>query len=251
MTKRHALTALALAAALAVAACGDDDDDSGGSSTGKADPQSGKAIFTISGSGKSTKVTGPSEARAGVLEFQLKNDGKKPAGLQIVGYEGDHTPEEILKAGNAWGDGKAPLPGYVKLEGGIGNVAPGETGVVRQSVSAGKYLALNIDTDAYTEFEITGDGTGTLRVDQRDHHGVGVRVRDRGAPDGGRRTAHLRQHGRAAPPHGRRSRSTRARRSRTSPRSSRTRRASLRSARRAASTPPSSRAAPSRRSARS
>ena len=162
MTKRHAVAALALAATLALAACGDDDDDNGGSSSGKADPQSGKAIFTISGSGESTKLTGPSEARAGVLEFQLKNTGKKPAGLQIVGYEGDHTPEEVLKAGNAWGDGKSPLPGYVKLEGGIGNVAPGETGVVRQSLSAGKYLALNIDTDAYTEFEITGDGTGSL-----------------------------------------------------------------------------------------
>ena len=162
MKTRHALIALALAAALGIAACGDDDDDSGGSSTGKADPQSGKAIFTISGSGKSTKVTGPSEARAGVLEFQLKNDGKEAAGIQIVGYEGDHSPEEVIKAGNAWGDGKSPLPSYVKLEGGIGNVAPGKTGVVRQSLSAGKYLALNIDTDAYSEFEITGDGTGTL-----------------------------------------------------------------------------------------
>ena len=162
MKKRHALAALALAGTLALAACGDDDDDSGGSSSGKADPQSGKAIFTISGSGKSTKVTGPSEARAGVLEFQLKNDAKKDAGLQIVGYEGDHTPEEVLKAGNAWGDKGTPLPAYIKLEGGIGNVPPGETGVVRQSLSAGKYLALNIDTDSYAEFEITGDGTGSL-----------------------------------------------------------------------------------------
>ena len=58
--------------------------------------------------------------------------------------------------------GKGPLPSYIKLDGGIGNVAPGETGVTRQSLSAGKYLAINIDTDAYTEFEITGDGTGTL-----------------------------------------------------------------------------------------
>ena len=92
MNKRHALAALALAATLALAACGDDDDDSGGSSSGKADPQSGKAIFTISGSGKSTKVTGPSEARAGVLEFQLKNDSKKAAGLQIVAYRGRSDP---------------------------------------------------------------------------------------------------------------------------------------------------------------
>ncbi len=160
MKLRPVLTALALASMLALAACGDDDDD-GGSSSGKADPQSGKAIFTISGSGKSTKVSGPSEARAGVLEFQVKNTAKKPAGLQIVGVEGDHDPKEVLKAGNAWGEGSA-LPSYMTLVGGIGNVPPGKTGVVRQSLSAGKYLAVNIDNDAYSEFEITGDGTGSL-----------------------------------------------------------------------------------------
>jgi hypothetical protein len=160
MKKRHPLLTLALASALALAACGDDDDD-GGSSSGKADPQSGKAIFEVSGSGKSTRVIGPSEVRAGVLEFQVKNTGKEEAGLQIVGIEGDHSPQEAIKAGNAWGEG-GKLPSYMKFAGGTGDVAPGKTGVVRQSLSAGKYVAINIDSDAYSEFEVTGDGAGTL-----------------------------------------------------------------------------------------
>ena len=162
MKKRHALVALALTAALALAACGDDDDDGGGSSSGKADPQSGKAIFEISGSGKSTKVSGPSEARAGVLELQLKNSTKKAASLQLIGIEGDQDAEEAIKAGEAWGDKGGKLSSDLKLAGGLGNVAPGGTGVVRQSLSAGRYVALNIDSNAYAEFEVTGDGTGTL-----------------------------------------------------------------------------------------
>ena len=160
MKKRHALLTLALASALALSACGDDDDDGGGSGT--ADPQSGKAIFEMSGSGKSPKVTGPSEARAGVLELQLKNRTKKEVSLQIVGFEGNRDPAEIIKAGEAWGDKGGKLPSDIRLVGGTGNVAPGKTGVVRQSLSAGKYLALNIDSNAYSEFEVTGDGTGTL-----------------------------------------------------------------------------------------
>ena len=162
MKKRHALLAMVLASTLALAACGDDDDEGGGSSSGKADPQSGKAIFEISGSGKSTKVSGPTEARAGVLEFQLKNRSKKEASLQLIGIEGDQDAEEVLKAGEAWGEKGKALPASLKLAGGTGNVAPGATGVVRQSVSAGKYMALNIDSNAYAEFEVTGDGTGTL-----------------------------------------------------------------------------------------
>ena len=162
MKKRNALLAMVLASTLALAACGDDDDEGGGSSSGKADPQSGKAIFEITGSGKNIKVSGPSEARAGVLEFQLKNSTKKEASLQLIGIEGGQDAAEVIKTGEAWGDKGGKLPSDLKLAGGTGNVAPGETGVVRQSLSAGRYMALNIDSNAYAEFEVTGDGTGTL-----------------------------------------------------------------------------------------
>jgi hypothetical protein len=153
MKSRHALAALALAAAFPLAACGDDDD---GGDSGTADNPT-SAAFELKPSGKKATMEGPSEIKAGVTRISFTNSTKDGGGVQLVRIEGDHTGPEALKAGDAWGEGGKPLPDWMLLEGGVPNTGPGKKTAVTQSLVPGKYIAADLESNAVAEFEVTGE----------------------------------------------------------------------------------------------
>jgi hypothetical protein len=142
-----------LALSLFVAACGDDDDDDDSGESAAA-----VASFKFSGS----EMTGPSSVEAGAVRVDFANSADEDAGVTIVRVEGDHTADEAVKAGKAWGDGGKPLPEWLTFEGGSSSVAPGKDFSAVQELTEGTYLGLDINSNEYVEFDVTGDGAGEL-----------------------------------------------------------------------------------------
>lgn len=135
-----------LVLSLFAAACGDDDDDSD-------EPEAAVASFEFDGK----QMTGPSSVEAGAVRVEFTNSGDDDAGVTIIRVEGDHTAEEAVKAGQAWGDGGKPLPEWVTFEGGSSTVGPGESFSAVQELTEGKYVGLDINTNEYAEFDVAGD----------------------------------------------------------------------------------------------
>ena len=146
------LSVLALGALLA--ACGDDDEQEASKAV--------VAAFEFSGDGDRAKLSGPKSVEAGAVRVNFKNSGKDDAGVVLVRIEGDHTPAEAVKAGQAWGDGGKPLPGWIRFVGGSSSVRPGGTFSAVQALTAGNYIGLDINTNKYVAFEATGDGGAEL-----------------------------------------------------------------------------------------
>ena len=107
-------------------------------------------------------MTGPKSVEAGSVRVSFKNAGKEGASAQLIRIEGDHTVEEALKAGEAWGDKGKALPDWVRLAGGTGFVNPGDEGTATQILEPGKYVVVDIDSNTSAELEVTGDGGGEL-----------------------------------------------------------------------------------------
>jgi hypothetical protein len=147
-----ALAALTLACTPVLAACGDDDEESGGSSEAKV------AAFELKGK----TLTGPKSVEAGLVRIDFKNSSKKEGSAQLIKIEGDHTLEEVGKAGEAWGDKGKALPDWFGLAGGTGITRPGQSASATQVLEPGKYAAVDIDSNAAREFEVTGEGGGEV-----------------------------------------------------------------------------------------
>jgi hypothetical protein len=140
-----------LLTSLFVVACGDDDDSGGGSEVAV-------ASFELTGD----DLTGPSSVEAGAVRVEFTNSSDDEGGVTIIRIEGDHTAAEATKAGEAWGEGGKPLPEWITFEGGSASVPPGESFSAVQDLSAGKYAAVDIDSNEFTEVEVTGDGDAEL-----------------------------------------------------------------------------------------
>ena len=158
-----------LALCVPIAACGGDDDEgSGGSgSTEQAAAEPKPLEFEVTGDAKKAKLNVPKTAEAGLLEVTLKNSVDKGAhSAQLVKIEGDESTEEVLKAGDAWGDKGKPLPDYITFAGGVGNVEPGETGTIVDVFRPGRYVVIDFgdegSQEVTAELELTGDGGGEL-----------------------------------------------------------------------------------------
>ena len=161
-----ALLALLALGAL-MAACGDDDEEAVAS-------DAAVAAFELSGSGQAAKMSGPGSVEAGAVQVDFKNSTKDDAGVTLVRVEGDHTAAQAVKAGRAWGEGNTPLPDWVRFVGGVASIGSGGTSTSVQSLRQGKYVAVDINTNAFAPFEVTGDGDGELpttsaRVEARDY----------------------------------------------------------------------------------
>ena len=153
---------------IVIAACGDDDDDE------KEASEAALAVFEFSGSGDKAKMSGPKSVEAGTVRVDFRNSGKEDAGATLVRIEGDHTAAAAAKAGEAWGDGKAPLPAWVRFVGGSSSVKAGGKFSSVENLPAGNYFAIDFNTEAYAPFEVTGDGEGELpstsaRIEAKDY----------------------------------------------------------------------------------
>lgn len=137
-----ALMALAMAG---IAGCGGDDD--------------GQTLtFNLTEQG----VTGPTSADTGKAEITLTNNGKKPADLQLIRVEGDHSTAEVVKGMDGVLEGK-PLPEWFFAGGGTGVTAAGQSQTVTQVLEPGTYYAFDTqssgpppDPNSVPAVEVTG-----------------------------------------------------------------------------------------------
>jgi plastocyanin len=148
-----------------VSACGDDKSDSAdsGSSTTTAAAEPSTFAVTVAEEGKTTTITAPKTAEAGLAEITLTNEGKRPHTAQLIRVDDGHTSQEGLAAANAWGEGGKPLPDWVHLAGGLGAVEGGQTGTATIQLEPGAYAVADIQGNkpVTAEFDVTGEPSDT------------------------------------------------------------------------------------------
>lgn len=150
-------TALAvLAAPVALTACGDDEEEGGGGQAGEAQT----VAFTLSGSGENLKMTAPKSAEGGVVRVEFRNEARGRHGLQLGYVDEGRTPQDGLRAAAAWGEEGKELPAWVHLQGGVGSIASGQSQSVTQELPAGRYFAVDIDSNATAFFRVSGGEGG-------------------------------------------------------------------------------------------
>ena len=153
------LALLLAALAFGLTACGDDDDDDGGG----AQPQA----FVVEANEEG--VTAPQTVEPGAIEIRFSNTGKRDHSAQVIAMDG-HTPEETLKAGEAWGEGGGELPEWVRFLGGVGTTKGGGAGTAVVDLEPGEYAVFDIDSDAddaFATFTVEGDeGDGLPETDK-------------------------------------------------------------------------------------
>jgi hypothetical protein len=163
VTRAKAL-AVAAALALAGAGCGSDDDNDDGGGGEPAQPS--RLAIELSGSPKKPTFDVPDSVEGGVVEIEFTSSVAGEHSAQIVGARDGHTPQEALQAGAAWGERGRPLPGWVVLAGGTGDVRQGETTTVTQELAPGSYVVADLASNVSAEFEVTGEaGAGELAAE--------------------------------------------------------------------------------------
>jgi hypothetical protein len=148
VSARPGFVLLALIAAIGLAACGDSED-------------SQELSYTVESKGKSTVVTAPETAEAGLAEITLTNDTDSEVDLQLIRVEGDRTPEEVVGGLGKAIQGQA-FPEWFFAAGGVGSLEPGESATVQQVLQPGDYYAFNTsggppDAKTAAMTEVTGD----------------------------------------------------------------------------------------------
>jgi hypothetical protein len=145
-----ACLAFAALAVFGFASCGDSEETQG-------------LTFTLSGDGKSARISAPSEAETGLAEITLRNDRKGEGDLQLIRTEGDHSTDEVVKGLEGAMEGKA-FPSWFFAAGGIGTTAAGKSQTVTQVLKPGTYYGFNTegsqsqsDPASVPAVEVTGD----------------------------------------------------------------------------------------------
>jgi hypothetical protein len=183
MDRTFSRGALAVACALVaggmLTACGSSSSSSGsaGTATGAQKPpaagtSSGAgtsappvSAFTITESGKSAGFSGPTKIQGGIVQLRLTNQGKQPHGLQFGLLEGGHTAAQALAV---LGGSSNKTPSWLRAEGGVSVVAPGQTGTATVDLPVGKYFAVDLASlggggggpPAVTSVTVAGSGSG-------------------------------------------------------------------------------------------
>jgi hypothetical protein len=128
----RALAPLTLAiAALGVAACG---------SSSSTEPTKLAVTISDAGKGKFT-MDAPTQIDGGLVEMTLANQGKEPHQGQLVLLSGGHTVQDAL---STIGSQSSKIPSWMKLEGGVGVLAPGQSGTATMNLPAGNYGIIDL-----------------------------------------------------------------------------------------------------------
>ncbi len=98
---------------------------------------SAKLSLKIIEEGKKSVFQAPKSTEGGLVEVTLTNQGKAPHGVQFIQYTGGHSEEEVLKE---LGGNSGKIPSWIKLQGGIGSVAGGQTGAADVKLPEGSYV---------------------------------------------------------------------------------------------------------------
>lgn len=141
--------------------CGDDEES-----------KSTPLAVTITDVGDQVKLDLPSSVNGGVIGLTLKNGGQGPHSLQFVKIAGTHSTAEVAAFLGSSEEG-GPVPDWFSEGGGIGTVAPGQTGTATFKLSEGRHIvwddesggpndANNGTRGGIAELNVTGDGGGEL-----------------------------------------------------------------------------------------
>jgi hypothetical protein len=158
---KRALALLAVAAVIPLAACGDDDDEgSGGGGSDSGDATETAATLNLIADAKGG-IAVEGQGTPGIAEVTLTNEGKGPATVQLLRIEGDHSRQELEAAYAGAEEGK-PIPEWMRAEGGVGTVRPGQSATTTQELPGGNYYAINDSADepTFSDFTVTGEDAG-------------------------------------------------------------------------------------------
>jgi len=120
----------AIGAVVALAGCGGSDSNDNPTALS----------LKISENGKAAAFQAPKTAKGGLVKVDLANQGKAPHGVQFIQYASGHSQSEVLQL---LGQNTNVIPPWVKLEGGIGSVAPGQTGSATVNLPEGNYVLVD------------------------------------------------------------------------------------------------------------
>jgi hypothetical protein len=157
-TRKHAVALIAATAAL-VAGCGSSSDNS---------PTPTPLSLKISEKGQQASFDAPKSATGGLVTVNLANEGKAPHGVEFIQYTGNHTSDDVLKQ---FGSNSNNTPSWIKLQGGIGSVAGGQTGSADLNLPAGNYVLADAASfggptssgpPATAPLKVSGGTTGAL-----------------------------------------------------------------------------------------
>ena len=129
MRLRVAILATTIGAAAAIAGCGGGDNSN---------PTT--LSLKIGEAGKTASFQAPKTAKGGLVKVELANQGKAPHGVQFIQYASGHSMSEVLKLLGAQSN---VIPPWVKLEGGVGSVSPGQTGTATVNLPEGNYVLVD------------------------------------------------------------------------------------------------------------
>jgi uncharacterized cupredoxin-like copper-binding protein len=150
------LIATCLVAALSLAACGKDK---------KKSAKATALAVTVADSGKTSTYTVQGSVKGGLVRFSVDNTGKAPHAGQLVRVVGNHTTQEALKA---IGSQSNKTPNWIRGEGGLGPVSPGQTAEATINLPAGKYIVTDqggpgsTGPPGYKAFTVTKGDNGSL-----------------------------------------------------------------------------------------
>ena len=130
-----------LIGALALAACGSSKKKSSSASTSSSSSgQPTTLSISASEQGKKASYSAPATVKGGLVTVTFQNNGKAPHSAQLAKIDGNHSPQEVLKA---IGGNSSKTPPWIHGEGGPGSTNPGQTGTSTDILPAGNYLIVD------------------------------------------------------------------------------------------------------------
>src|SRR5689334_5538442 len=152
-----------LIGALALTACGSSKKKSSTSSSSSSSGQPTTLSISATEQGKKASYSAPATVKGGLVTVKFQNNGKTPHSAQLAKIDGNHSPQQVLKA---IGGNSRKTPSWIHGEGGPGNTNPGQTGTSTDILPAGNYLIVDGGNmngpPGYTKLKVTAGASGSL-----------------------------------------------------------------------------------------
>jgi hypothetical protein len=155
---------IALVAALTLSACGSSKKKTNSSGAGTSGAVAANLDVSLAETGKTAKYTVPRTVKGGLTTLTFANKGKAPHAAQLILIKGNHTAQEAIKQVASQNN---KTPDWLRAEGGLGQVGPGQTGDASLVLDPGKYLVVDAGgggsgPPAYSPLTVTAGSPGPL-----------------------------------------------------------------------------------------
>jgi hypothetical protein len=152
--------ALAVVVIVALAACGSSDKDK---KSGSSASTENTLAISITEQGKAAKFTVPKTAKGGLTTVKFTNNGKAPHEAQLLLLKGNHTAQDVGKVLSD--ENSTDKAEWLRARGGVGGVAPGQTGTGTVMLEPGHYIVVDMSQDgppATADMTVTAGENGSL-----------------------------------------------------------------------------------------